>query len=69
MDEVNVGANHLYRVPSGTIPLIPLVGVMLNGAPLQVTKVIALISAIGLNVTITVNGALEIQLVVDGETV
>ena len=46
-----------------------LVGVITNGAPLQVTTVIALISAIGLNVTINENGALEIQLVVEGETV
>jgi hypothetical protein len=69
IEAVNPGADHLYNVPAGTIPLVPLVGVMLNGAPLQVTAVIALMSAMGLNVTITEKGALEIQLVVEGETV
>ncbi len=69
IDAVKVGADQRYKVPAGTIPFIPSVGVITNGVPLHVTTVIALMSAIGRNVTISVNGALDIQLGVDGVTV
>ena len=51
---VIIGALQLYKMPSGTMPLVPLVGVITNGTPLHVTEVIELISAVGGNVTVTV---------------
>lgn len=51
---VNIGTLQVYKMPSGTMPLVPLVGVITNGTPLQVTVVIELISAVGGNVTVTV---------------
>jgi len=64
---VTLGALQLYVVPAGTIPLLPLVGVALNCTPLQVIAVIALITAFGLTVTVTVNVA-PVQLPVNGVT-
>ena len=49
---VTVGADHLKVVPAGTVPFIPLVGVMAKETPLQVVDVMALIIAIGLMVTV-----------------
>ena len=54
---VTVGAAQEYKVPEGTIPLIPSVGEILNEAPLQPVPVIALITATGLTVTTSVNDA------------
>ena len=50
-----VGTSQLYSVPSGTIPLIPFVGDTTNKSPLHETLLIAVISAVGLTVTTTVN--------------
>ncbi len=65
---VTVGALQLYVVPAGTIPLVPLVGLTVNDIPLQVTDVIALITAVGFTVTVTVNTD-PVQLPVIGVTV
>ena len=51
---VNVGALQLYKLPSGTMPFVTLVGVTTNGTPLHVTVVIVVISAVGGTVTVTV---------------
>jgi hypothetical protein len=51
---VNVGAFQLYKLPSGTIPFVPSVGVTTNGTPLHVTVVIVVISAVGGIVTVNV---------------
>jgi len=48
--------------------LLPLVGVALNKTPLQPTAVIALITALGFTVTVTVNVA-PVQLPDNGVTV
>ena len=56
MPPVTIGADQLYNVPDGTIPLVPSVGVKLNDTPLQVVAVIAEITAVGLMVTDTVKG-------------
>ena len=64
---VTLGALQLYRVPAGTMPLVPLVGVNVNDTPLQLTVVIWLITAVGLIVTVTVNVA-PVQLPDNGVT-
>jgi hypothetical protein len=51
---VTDGTDQLYVVPAGTIPFVPLVGVNVNDTPLQLTVVIAVITAVGLIVTVTV---------------
>ena len=63
---VTVGTDHVYSVPAGTIPLVPLVGVTLKATPLQLTVVIAVITAVGLMLTVTVNGVDGPQLTVLG---
>ena len=55
---VTLGADQLYNVPAGTIPLVTLVGVTLKITPLQVTVVIAVMTAVGLSVTVSVKAAL-----------
>ena len=45
----------MYRVPVGTTPLTPSVGVALNITPLQVVVLIGVMIPIGLIVTTTVN--------------
>ena len=50
---VTVGADQLYKVPAGTTPFVPLVGVTVNNTPLQLTPVIAVTLATGLIVTVT----------------
>ena len=50
------GSLQLYEVPSGTIPFVTLVGDTTNKSPLQETLLIAVISAVGLTDTTTVNG-------------
>ena len=52
---VTPGALHVYVVPAGTIPFVPFTGVTLNKTPLQLVPVIALITAVGFTVTVTVN--------------
>jgi hypothetical protein len=52
-----VGSDQLYVVPTGTIPLVILVGVTLNSNPLQTVALIGLITAVGLTVTSTVKVA------------
>ncbi len=65
---VTVGADQLYKVPSGTIPLVLLAGLTVNNTPLQLTVVIAVITAVGLMVTVTVNVA-PVQLPDSGVTI
>jgi len=50
---VTTGAFQLYKVPAGTTPFVPLVGVTVNNTPLQLTPVIAVTLAVGLIVTVT----------------
>ena len=66
---VTTGTDQLYSVPTGTMPLVPLVGVTLKITPLHVTVVIAVITAVGFNVTVTVKLAFTPQLSVVGVTV
>jgi hypothetical protein len=54
-----VGIFQLYLVPTGIIPFVILTGETTNGTPLQVTVLIAVISGVGFNVTITVKAAPE----------
>ncbi len=65
---VTVGTDQLYKVPAGTIPFVLLVGLTVNVTPLQLTVVIALITAVGLMVTVTVNVA-PVQLPDNGVTI
>ncbi len=65
---VTVGANQLYKVPTGTIPFVPSVGLTVNATPLQLIVVIAVTTAVGLTVTVTVNVA-PVQLPDNGVTV
>ena len=51
-----VGADQLYVVPAGTVPFVPFTGVTVKPIPLQVVAVIAVITATGFTVTVTVNG-------------
>ena len=51
---VTTGALHAYVVPAGTIPFVIFVGVTTKPTPLQVTVVIAVITAVGLIVTVNV---------------
>ena len=53
MPPVTNGALQLYKVPDGTMPFVPLVGVNVNNTPLQVIVVIAVTLATGLIVTVT----------------
>ena len=66
---VTLGADQLYNVPAGTIPLVTFVGVTVNSTPLHVTVVIAVITAVGFKVTVTVKLALAPQLSVVGVTI
>ena len=65
---VTDGALHAYVVPAGTMPFVIFVGVTTKLTPLQVTAVIAVITAVGLIVTVTVNTA-PVQLPLVGVTV
>ena len=47
----------VYNVLDGTIPLVELAGVNVNGAPLQTEKAIGLTAARGFTKTVTVNVA------------
>jgi hypothetical protein len=48
------GTDQLYKVPAGTMPSIRFVGVTVNVTPLHTIVLIALITAVGFNVTVTV---------------
>ena len=54
---VTLGALQLYKVPAGTIPLVRFVGLTVKATPLQLTELIAVITAVGLIVIVTVNVA------------
>ena len=54
-----LGADQVYKVPNGTIPFIPSVGVALKVVPVQATAVIELITADGFTVITTLNTAPE----------
>ena len=61
------GADQLYVVPAGTIPLVTFVGVTVNVTPLHVIVLIAVIAGVGLIVTVTLNTK-PVQLPVIGVT-
>ena len=65
---VVIGADQLYVVPNGTIPLIPLVGEARNATPLHVTVLIDVIFTRGLSVRVNWNDA-PVQPLVNGITV
>ena len=65
---VTLGALQLYRVPVGTMPLVPFVGVTVNDTPLQLTVVIGVITAVGFRLTVKLNEP-PIQLPVTGVTI
>ncbi len=52
---VTVGADQLYNVPVGTMPFVPFVGVAVKSTPLQLTVVIAVTTAVGFTLMVTVN--------------
>jgi hypothetical protein len=54
---VKLGAFQVNKVPCGTIPLVPLVGVTLKVSPLQITAVMVVITAFGSTVINTVKVA------------
>lgn len=54
---VTDGIDQLYKVPDGTIPFVELTGVTSKATPLQLTVLIAVITAVGLIVMVTVNTA------------
>jgi hypothetical protein len=64
-----VGVVQVYKVPAGTIPLLPLVGLTVKPTPEHVVFVIADITAVGLIVTVIVNGVAAPQITVLGITI
>ena len=54
---VPVGANQVYVVPAGTIPLLPFTGEVLNTTPPHATSDIGVMLARGLIVTVNWNDA------------
>ena len=54
---VTLGALQLYNVPAGTMPSVRFVGLTVNATPLQLTELIAVITAVGFIVIVTVNVA------------
>ena len=63
---VTIGADQLYNVPLGTIPLVLFTGVALKVTPLQVVAVIGVITAVGFKVNVKINDAPVPQLTVVG---
>ena len=55
---VKPGMAQPYSVPAGIIPLVILVGVTVNEAPLQIVADMALMAATGLTVMVRVKSAL-----------
>ena len=66
MPPVTIGADQLYNVPVGTIPLVLFTGVALKVTPLQVVAVIGVITAVGFKVNVKINDAPVPQLTVVG---
>ena len=66
MPPVTIGADQLYNVPLGTIPLVLFTGVALKVTPLQVVAVIGVITAVGFKVNVKINDAPTPQLTVVG---
>lgn len=64
---VTAGVAQLYKVPAGTIPFVPSVGVKVNEVPLQITALIGMITAAGLTIMVTVK-AVPVQLPTMGVT-
>ena len=56
---VTTGADQLYVVPAGTIPLAPSTGDTVNAVPVHAAPVIGVIVGFGFNVTVTVNAVPE----------
>ena len=54
---VPVGVDQLYVVPAGTMPFVPLDGVVLNIDPEHTVVLIAVTLACGFIVTVTLNTA------------
>ncbi len=65
---VTEGADQLYVVPSGTMPLVTSTGVMVNAVALHDDPVRLLITGHGFTVTVTVNDV-PVQLPATGMTV
>ena len=65
---VTLGALQLYNVPAGTMPLVRFVGLTVKATPLQLIELIAVITAVGLIVIVTVNVA-PVQLPDNGVTI
>ena len=65
---VTIGTDQVYKVPAGTIPLVPFTGVTVKLMPVQLTVLIAVTAATGLTVTVNWNVA-PVQLPVNGVTV
>ena len=63
---VTIGADQLYNVPLGTIPLVLFTGVALKVTPLQVVAVIGVITAVGFKVNVKINDAPVPHVAVDG---
>jgi hypothetical protein len=57
MPPVTTGNPQVYKVPAGTMPLVPLTGVTVKGVPLHPDAVIFVIAGPGFTVTVTVNVA------------
>ena len=50
-----VGADQVYTVPVGTMPLVTSVGVTLNSNPLQIVVLIGVTIALGFRLTVKEN--------------
>ena len=66
MKPLPVGTDHVYFVPTGTIPLVVFIGETAKPAPPHITVVISVIAATGLTVTVTVKLAAFPQAAVFG---
>ena len=65
---VTAGADQLYKVPAGTIPLVTFVGVTVKLIPVQLVAVIAVITAVGFRLIVTVK-LVPVQLPDTGVTI
>ena len=68
VNPVPAGADQLYVVPAGTMPLVLFTGVTVNPLPLQTIAVIGVMAGFGLTVTVTVKVA-PVHVPVTGVTV
>jgi hypothetical protein len=69
VNPVPVGTVHVYVVPAGTIPFVPLVGLVLKAIPPQILVLIGVTLAVGLMVATNVNVVPTPQLTVFGVTI